>query len=290
VGGPPAAPAEDRPQAELSGPPPDDPAPASPRQQAGRAKRQRRAERFERVHEPHRQGRSVRGIVKELGLSRNAVRRYLRREQCPDRRPGREEPSKLDGHRARIDRRIAEGCTNAAGLHRELTARGCRVSYPTVRRCVTKRLAAAGTPRSCANAAKPPAPPLPSAKQLSFDWVRRRDEREAEQQARLEAIRGRDAGLAAALDLADEFAALIRKQSPRALTDWLTAGESSGCPELKRFAEGIRRDEAAVRAAVTEPWSNVPVEGHVNRLKLVKRQMFGRAGFALLRARVIHAT
>jgi len=56
-------------------------------------------------------------------------------------------------------------------------------------------------------------------------------------------------------------------------------------PELRRFAEGIRRDEAAVLAAVTEQWSNGPVEGHINRLKTVKRQMYGRAGFVLLRAR-----
>ena len=60
-------------------------------------------------------------------------------------------------------------------------------------------------------------------------------------------------------------------------------------PELRRFAEGIRRDEAAVLAAVTQPWSNGPVEGHVNRLKVVKRQMYGRAGFVLLRARVVRA-
>ena len=62
-----------------------------------------------------------------------------------------------------------------------------------------------------------------------------------------------------------------------------------GAPELRRFAEGIRRDEAAVHAAVTQPWSNGPVEGHVNRLKTVKRQMYGRAGFVLLRARVVRA-
>jgi transposase len=82
---------------------------------------------------------------------------------------------------------------------------------------------------------------------------------------------------------------LIRKQSIGTLADWLTKPETSACPELRRFAEGIRRAEAAVRAAVTEPWSNGPVEGHVNRLKLIKRQMFGRAGLSLLRARVIHA-
>lgn len=282
--------AEDRPAAELSSPPPpDDPAPASPRQQAELVKRQRRAERFERVHELRRQGRSVRGIAKELGLSRNAVRRDLRRATCPDWRPGRMEPSKLDDHRTWIGGQIAAGCTNAAELHRELTARGYRVSYPTVQRCVTRRLAAAGRPRTRVNAAQPPAPPLPSPKQLSFDWVHRRADREDEQQARLEVIRSRGADLSAALDLADEFADLIRQQSPGTLTDWLTRAESSACPELNRFAEGIRRDVAAVRAAVTGPWSNGPVEGHVNRLKVIKRQMYGRAGFSLLRARVIHA-
>ncbi len=95
------------------------------------------------------------------------------------------------------------------------------------------------------------------------------------------------AELSAALDRADEFADLIRQRSPGTLTDWLTKAGSSACPELRRFAEGIRRDEAAVRAAVTGPWSNGPVEGHVNRLKAIKRQMYGRAGFGLLRARVI---
>ena len=82
---------------------------------------------------------------------------------------------------------------------------------------------------------------------------------------------------------------MTRKRSQGATADWLTEAESSACPELRRFAEGIRRDEAAVRAAVTETWSNGPVEGRVNRLKLIKRQMFGRAGFARLEARVIHA-
>ena len=60
-------------------------------------------------------------------------------------------------------------------------------------------------------------------------------------------------------------------------------------PELRRFAEGIRRDEAAVQAAVSGRWSNGPVEGHVNRLKTIKRQMYGRASFILLRARLVRA-
>lgn len=263
------------------------PTAASPSQEAREARRQRRVERFERVHELKSRGHTIRGIARELGLTRKAVRRYLRRTTCPDWRPGRATRSGMDRYREEIDRRIAEGRTNAAELHRDLAARGCRLSYASVRRYVTKRLAAAGKPRARVNAAKAPTPPPPSAKQLSFDWVRRRDDREDEQQARLDAIRGRSAELAAALDLADEFAALIRKDSGGTLSAWLASTEASPCPELRRFAAGIRRDEAAVQAAVSGPWSNGPVEGHINRLKLIKRQMYGRAGFVLLRARVV---
>jgi transposase len=281
---------EDPPPAETPSPPqPNDSAATSPQPEVEPAKR-RRAERFERVHELHRLGWPMRRIARELGLSRSAVRRYLRRTTCPDWRPGRAARSGLDKYRAEIDRRIAEGCTNAAKLHRELVSQGCRHSSVSVRRYVRKRLAAAGKSPARVNAAKPPpAPPLPSARQLSFDWVRRREDRKDEQQARLDAIRGRSTDLSAALDLADDFAALIRKLSPGTLTAWLARAEASPCPELRRFAEGIRRDEAAVQAAVSERWSNGPVEGHVNRLKTIKRQMYGRAGFILLRARVVRA-
>jgi transposase len=85
------------------------------------------------------------------------------------------------------------------------------------------------------------------------------------------------------------FAALLRKRSSGTLSDWLVKGEASSCPEIRRFAEGIRRDEAAVLAAVTEMWSNGPVEVRVNRLKTIKWQMYGRTGFRLLRARIINA-
>ena len=95
--------------------------------------------------------------------------------------------------------------------------------------------------------------------------------------------------MAAALDLAEGFAELIRKRSSATLGEWLARAEAASDPDLRRFAEGIRRDEAAVEAAVTQRWSNGPVEGHINRLKTIKRQMYGRAGFVLLRARVLNA-
>jgi transposase len=270
-------------------PPPSEPFAESPRLQAEQAKRQERIDRFERVHELHRRGLSAGRIARELGLSRRSVFRYLRRETCPAWGLGGSRRSRLDGDREWIDARIGEGLTNAAELHRRLTERGFKGSYGSVYQFVTKRLGAAGKKRDRLNAAEPPVPARPSARQLSFEWARRPEKRKPPEQARLDAIRACSDELAAALDLADGFAALIRKQSAETLGEWLARGEASSDPDLRRFAEGIRRDEACVQAAVTGRWSNGPVEGHVNRLKTIKRQMYGRAGFVLLRARVLNA-
>jgi transposase len=269
--------------------PPSEPAPESPRLQAKRARRRELAERFDRVHELHKRGHSAALIARELGLSRRSVFRYLRRETCPAWGLRGSRRSRLDGYREWIDARLAQGFLNVAALHRQLTERGFRGSYGSVYSFVTKRLGAAGKKRDRRNAANPQAPAPASARQLSFEWARRAEKRKPPEQARLDAIRGLSDELTAALDLADAFAGLIRKQSPCTLGEWLTLGEASSDPDLRRFAEGIRRDEAAVRAAVTETWSNGPVEGHVNRLKTIKRQMYGRAGFVLLRARVLNA-
>jgi transposase len=201
----------------------------------------------------------------------------------------------MDAHREWIDARIAEGRTNASELHRELASRGVRLSYATVRRYLTKRLGRAGKTRHRVDTARPkpdpepkPTPP-PSPKQLSFDWIRRPEKRTAEAGVRLDKLRAASPDLTIALDLADEFTALIRKRSTGTLKEWLSRAEVSLCPEVRHFAEGIRRDESAVNAAVTLRWSNGPVEGHVNRLKTIKRQMYGRAGFPLLKARVVNA-
>ena len=83
---------------------------------------------------------------------------------------------------------------------------------------------------------------------------------------------------------------MVRKQSQGTLAAWLKKVADCTCPELRGFAEGLRQDEAAVQAGLREQWSNGPVEGQVNRLKMIKRQMYGRAGLPLLRARVLHGS
>lgn len=292
--GPGDTPSEARPAATPTPEPsPRPPAPGpttmTPREEAALAKRGRRVERFERVHELHRRGEPIRAIARELGMARNSVRRYLRCARCPGLETVRRRRSRLDGHREWIDARIAEGRIDAAELRRELAAQGVICSYQAVRRYLNKRLGWAGKRRPRTNATMPKPPPLPSARHLSFDWVRRPEERSPDAEARLAAVRAADPELAAALEILDEFAALIRKRSSGGLKEWLPRAESSPCSEVCNFAEGIRRDESAVGAAIATPWSNGPVEGHVNRLKTIKRQMYGRAGFALLRLRVLEA-
>ena len=266
--------------------PDDEPSPAletvdeetsnSPRKAAAQAKRHRRVARFQQVHDLHRQGTPIRQIARDLAMSRNSVRRFLGHEKCPESGPRRRRRSGMDLHREWVDARISEGKINATALHHELAARGVRLSYATVRRSLTDRLGRAGKSRPRVNAAKPRPIRPPSPRQLSFDWVRRPEKRTIEAQARLDKIRAASPDLTAALDLANEFKSLIRKQSSGTLQDWLTRAEATACPEIRHFAQGIRRDESAVNAAITLPWSNGPVEGHVNRLKSIKRQMFGR--------------
>ena len=90
-----------------------------------------------------------------------------------------------------------------------------------------------------------------------------------------------------ACELAQAFAQMLRKRKASTLESWLEGATESGVPELQTFAIGIRRDQPAILAALTYEWSQGQVEGQVNRLKLIKRQAYGRAEFDLLRHRVL---
>jgi transposase len=264
-------------------------APLFPRLQARQTKRQLRAERYERVRQLRREGQSLRQIARAMGLSKGCVIRYLRAEHCPDWNPGRQRPTQLEDHAARVEEWLARGGRNAADLYRDLRAEGCRAGYDSVRQYVSRRLGSTGRPGPRTGDCKPAPPAPPSARKLSFEFIRRAEDREAAEQARLDKLRDAEAGLREALDLAAEFAGMVRKQVAVPLSVWLVKAEGSGCAELRNFAGGLRLDEAAVAAALTESWSNGPAEGQVNRLKLIKRSMYGRGGWELLRARVRHA-
>jgi len=261
--------------------------PAQPRPVT--AKQQRRLERYHEVRRRHQRGQSLRGIARAMGRSWGVVRRYARSDHCPDWRPGRTGPSQADGYRERIDTWLTAGHRNVAELHRQLQAEGSALRYDTLRRFVTRRLAARGEQRERVNAARPPPPPAPSARGLSFAVIAQPAARTETQQRQVAQLREIDGEMMEVVGLVEAFAALVRKQGGTTLKAWQEKALRGVSTELRRFAEGLEREQAAVQAALDEGWSNGAVEGHINRLKTIKRQMFGRASLPLLRARVLFA-
>ena len=248
---------------------------------------QRRVQVHGEVMRLHQQGVPVRHIARDLALSRNTVRRWMRGEQPELHRP---RMHSLDPWRAVLERRWAEGCRNGARLWRELRDAGFKGGMRVVTEWASRqRLAEPGRQHGPADvpAMRPPARPAayPArrvARILAADLATIAEP----DRAYVERLLALSPALAKVRDFAQRFAALVRAHTADALTPWLADAEHS---ELRGFAAGLRQDEQAVRAALMLPWSSGQVEGQVTRLKLVKRQDYGRSKLDLLRARLIHA-
>src|SRR5262249_11128155 len=140
-------------------------------------------------------------------------------------------------------------------------------------------------PKAPAGACTPPAPPALTARQMAYSLLRRPEQRTEIEQSQLTQVQHADPLLATLVSHTEAFARMVRERTAERLASWFEGVLASPWRELKRFAQGLRQDEAAVKAALTSPYSNGPTEGHVNRLKLFKRQMYGRAKLDLLRQR-----
>lgn len=236
-----------------------------------------RRKRFNDVLHLQAQGLPILQIARGTGLARNTRRSYLRAGTfVPNRRaPGQ---SLLDHHRSFADVRWQEGLRSSAAFHRELQARGFEGGYDIVRRWVARQ-----------RESGPDYPTVrfaPSTRRttrlLASDPTRLNPDEHAFIIALCEAAP--EVRIAAGHVRA--FTDLLRQDDPAGLDPWLDA---PAAPGLRGFAAGLRQDLDAVRAAITQPWSNGLVEGQVNRLKLIKRQIYGRAAFDLLQQRVLHA-
>jgi len=181
----------------------------------------------------------------------------------------------------------AQGCHNIAQIYRELGAQGYRGSYASVHDNIVRRLQFGG--RKAPPDASPKHPVLAAPRQATFLFLHRPEELRAQQQEAVTTLRQLHPEVDLAYDLVQQFARMLRTRTGEFLDAWLAQVESSTLPELQSFASGIKQDKDAVRAGLTWWISNGMVEGHVTKLKLIKRQGYGRAGFPLLRKRVLHA-
>jgi transposase len=122
-----------------------------------------------------------------------------------------------------------------------------------------------------------PSCPLLTPRRAAWLVLRREAKRTAAEAQQLAQLHVQSAEVAEAIDLAQDFATLVRRRQPMQLDPWLTRATTSMLEALRRFATGLYEDDEAVKAGVTLPWCTSPVEGPINRLKMLKRQMFGRA-------------
>jgi transposase len=271
------------------------PAPAVQRQ--SEQSRARRLWQYEQVWELHKQGFSAEAVAQRVGISSRTVFRFLRHTTFPERQPRRQfKATRLDPFHTYLSDRFNAGCHHASRLFREIQTQGFMGTYGLVAayvRCmreaqgVTSRLRKATAPLKVRVSSEKPLTP----KRATWLVLRRDDKREempADQEL-LGQLQAQHSELAKAIELSQDFAELLRQRQPEKLDGWLERAAQSTLKAFERFAAGLGNDYEAVKAGVTLPWSTGPVEGHINRLKMLKRQMFGRANIDLLRLRVLCA-
>ena len=258
-------------------------APTAPRQQLHEARVQLREQRYQYVKARAAQGVSHQQIASESGLSTRTIRRWLRTTALlPDQR-GYRGGSKIDRYVAYLHTRLAEGCTNQTRLWQEICEQGFSGTLSLVSKWVRTQRQAPTPPQAIAY------PQLPAPKPLAWLIFQTKERRTSAEQHLWELLQNHS-DLRQVHDLIHEFARMVRQREPDGFDSWLNVCRNSAIPELKNFADGLVRDYAAAKAALMLPWSTGPVEGHINRLKLIKRSGYGRMQKDLLRQRVLHAT
>ncbi|MEV4997047.1 ISL3 family transposase [Streptomyces niveus] len=234
------------------------------------------------VHALLEAGHSRRSIGRQLHMTHRTVKSLADAVKPEDLFRGQwqyNRTSALDEYKPYLDDRWDEGCTNAWKLWEEIVPLGYQGSYGIVSSYIRKKRT---SPRPVT--AQPPAP------RVVARWILSRPESLTEtEHLRLKTVLANCPELNALTGHVRSFAQMLMKRQGERLPQWLDDVRQDDLPSLHTLAAGIDRDREAVIAGLTLPWSSGVVEGHVNRIKMLKRQMFGRAGFALLRKRVLLA-
>ncbi|WP_208798147.1 transposase [Microbispora triticiradicis] len=235
------------------------------------------------VHQLLAQGRDLRAIARELKLARNTVRRFARAsdpEELLVHNGTGQRPKMIEDYAGYLRRRWEEGCTNAEQLYQEITAMGFRGTRRYVREYVQPW-------RS--NTIALPLPSPPTVRQATGWFLRHPDSLDADEHQHLQASTAACPALAALGEHIRAFAQMMVHLTGDGLEQWMKRVQADDLPELRSFVTGLRRDFDAAKAGLTLPHSSGKVEGHVNRIKMLKRQMYGRANPDLLRKRILLA-
>jgi hypothetical protein len=288
--------------------------------EVARQRRQQQQDLFDRVKVLQTSGLPMVRIATQLGVNRRRLDRWGKLSVLPERRMMPPRPGSVQTFRLYLRQRWDAGCCNARMLFEEIRARGYEGTYKGLHTLVSPwrvgnmEFEAAAAPASCraptpmavaSTTSTPvvPAHPDATARQVAPQiaaalLTKPRVELTVRQAEVVDALKIGCPGYAQMRSLMLAFRSILRTparpttastpvRSTAALRRWLDRAHASGIERMQAFVGQLRRDILAVDAAVTTPWSNGQVEGQVNRLKTLKRQMYGRAGVELLRARLM---
>ncbi len=283
-------------------------------QMASQMARLRREARYEEVIALYQQGVPVLRIAEDLHMSRTTVRKFVAAGAFPQRATTLRSKSILDPYVPYLKEQLDEGCANASQLWRDIRRQGFPGGYKVVSRWLETQgwHPQKGRPSKMRGTQKPgndtataqntaldrdkqslQAPssqmqaPLQSPRHLV--WLLLRDPaRLSEAEQHLLTLIRQEHTVNLAYTLAQDFIQMMHEHQAEKLDSWISTCTSSGVPDLQTFAIGLQKELSAIRAAFTLSYSNGPTEGQVNRLKLIKRSMYNRGSFALLRHRVLY--
>jgi transposase len=263
------------------------PAPELCDERARLSRREQRYDRYQQVMALYKQGLGFTEITHRVGVSRRTIERWIEAGDFPETKRRRKRRSVFDPYASYVLSRWEQGCTNGLQLCQEIQAQGYLGSAPTVYRFL----------RSLRKKRrviwKPEVPQAPlqdfSANDAVWLFARAPDALDEKERATLTAICQTSETARTTYELVQEFRHLLHHREGEKLETWLAKCTASQVRELQSFVQGVERDKAAVVAGLTLPQNNGLVEGKVNKLKLIKRMGYGRAGFPLLRQRMLHA-
>ena len=254
--------------------------PLSPSLTLQQQRRERRLQRYQQVIDLYAKGYSKKAISRELGIETKTIRRWLRAGQFPERKPPHRRPPKVHEFAEYLQQRWAEGCHNATKLYEEIREKGYRGKRSMLARYVSRW-------RKPGNPTAPEAAQRIAPKHAAILVTRPADRMSTEQQALFDRITNECPDVVTLRRISLAFREALTSQEGEKMQQWIDRTKRCEFGSLVRFAYGLQKDISAVTAAVETVWSTGQVEGQINRLKMIKRQMYGRAGFELLRARVL---
>lgn len=251
---------------------------------------ERRKDRMEQAKQLLQLGWTQKRVAQHLRIHPKTVRRYLRSTSPQSKRS--HFSYLLVPYKPFLLQRWNEGCHNAAQLYREIKSKGFQGETTIVRLFVRQLRQASGIPPKVRNSQGlvlngDPTKSPPSLRKLSCLIVKRPENRLEEDEKILSKISNEQPKLMTTIKLARTFAEIVRQQQPKEFDSWLELASKSEYRIWHNFAKGLKTDYKAVHAALEQSWSNGPTEGHINRLKYLKRMMYGRGKDDLLRKRAL---